>query len=261
MINRFVLLVFVCLPAMLISACGGSDSSSGVTSNSVLYGKSATNFAQYVQNYPDLLVAYNAGTGQSIEAWGQSHYCASGKAEGRAYSGSVDCSSTTTSNCDMSSAPSTNSAATEARRPCVTPSSGSSSSGVTPTASVAGNWVGTWRSNHAAQSYMTGSFSQAGSGFSGVVVIGGSYCFGRELASGVILNSSLDFNIGEGGQEPPAPGFGRTEAGTIAHAATVGGVVGISFNATISGNQIAGSYRVLSTACAGDYGTFVLSRN
>ncbi len=108
---------------------------------------------------------------------------------------------------------------------------------------------------------MTGSFSQAGSGFSGVVVIGGSYCFGRELASGVILNSSLDFNIGEGGQEPPAPGFGRTEAGTIAHAATVGGVVGISFNATISGNQIAGSYRVLSTACAGDYGTFVLSRN
>jgi hypothetical protein len=133
MINRFVLLVLVCLPAMLISACGGSDSSSGVTSNSVLYGKSATNFAQYVQNYPDLLVAYNAGTGQSIEAWGQSHYCASGKAEGRAYSGSVDCSSTTTSDCDMSTTPSTGTVASEQmdsgynhmRRPCVTPSSNS----------------------------------------------------------------------------------------------------------------------------------------
>lgn len=139
---------------------------------------------------------------------------------------------------------------------------GSSSSGVASSTDVSGSWTGTWRSSRYNDgSYLTAAFSQTGSTFVGTVLIGGSVCFGRELASGVVISSSIDFNIGDGGREPGAPsGAARAETSTTLHSATAGGVVGIRFSATISGNQISGSYQVLSTACAGDFGTFLLNR-
>ena len=45
-------------------------------------------FEGYVNKYADLLAAYNANTqGKTKSAWGKTHYCNYGRAEGRAYSG------------------------------------------------------------------------------------------------------------------------------------------------------------------------------
>ena len=67
----------------------GSCSSSTTTTTTSSSAESC--HGDYVRNYPDLLAVYNAsGGGQSIEAWGKSHYNNSGKAEGRSA-----CSTTT----------------------------------------------------------------------------------------------------------------------------------------------------------------------
>jgi hypothetical protein len=94
MIKCSILVVSLCLTVLLISSCSdGTTTTSGVDKNSNVYEKTATTFTEYVQNYPDLLAAYSAGSSESIEAWGKTHYCTFGKKEGRAYSGSESCSS------------------------------------------------------------------------------------------------------------------------------------------------------------------------
>lgn len=62
----------------LPASCGGTGgTTTTTTATEACYG-------DYVRAYPDLLVAYNAsGGGQSIEAWGKTHYQGSGQVEGR----------------------------------------------------------------------------------------------------------------------------------------------------------------------------------
>ena len=93
--RRITRVVVACLIATLVYSCGRSNSGSGVSSNSAEYGRAATDFIEYVENHPDLLAAYNTTSGQSMEAWGQSHYCSFGRNEGRAFSGTADCSENT----------------------------------------------------------------------------------------------------------------------------------------------------------------------
>ena len=54
-------------------------------------------YEAYVDRYPDLLAHYTSnGGGQTKSAFGQTHYCAFGKSEGRTIDASVDCPTTTT---------------------------------------------------------------------------------------------------------------------------------------------------------------------
>jgi len=149
MIERIGLVVSVCLTALLISSCGGGGSSSGVdqstdeldaiaaayarpgeegaevsssSSSSSLTTPSTTTttatasstndstYEGYVNKYADLLRVYNAsGGGQTKSAWGKTHYCNSGRNEGRTvpgdYSGSFagGCSTTATSSSSSTS--------------------------------------------------------------------------------------------------------------------------------------------------------------
>ena len=69
-----------------------STSSSGTTSTA-----STGVYEAYVDRYPDLLVHYTAsGGGQTKSAFGQTHYCAFGKSEGRTIDASVYCTTPTT---------------------------------------------------------------------------------------------------------------------------------------------------------------------
>ena len=63
--------------ATLPASCGGAG---GTTTSTV----TETRYGDYVRAYPDLLASYNAsGSGETIRAWGRSHYEAFGKNEGR----------------------------------------------------------------------------------------------------------------------------------------------------------------------------------
>ena len=67
---------------------------------------SSVAFEGYVNKYGDLLNAYNASGGsQSKTAWGKTHYCNSGRTEGRTYCGlsASSCSSSTTTTTTTSS--------------------------------------------------------------------------------------------------------------------------------------------------------------
>ena len=67
-----------------------STSSSDTTSTA-----STGVYEAYVDRYPDLLAHYtSSGGGQTKSAFGQTHYCAFGKSEGRTIDASVDCTTT-----------------------------------------------------------------------------------------------------------------------------------------------------------------------
>ena len=67
-----------------------SASSSGTTLTA-----STGVYEAYVDRYPDLLTHYrSSGSGQTKSAFGQTHYCAFGKSEGRTIDASVDCTTT-----------------------------------------------------------------------------------------------------------------------------------------------------------------------
>ena len=54
-------------------------------------------YEAYVDRYPDLLAHYtSSGSGQTKSAFGQTHYCAFGKSEGRTIDASVYCTTPTT---------------------------------------------------------------------------------------------------------------------------------------------------------------------
>jgi hypothetical protein len=81
--------------AALLVSCSGGGAETGISSSSVTLAKTPTTFAEYVVAYPDLAAAFvKTGNGQTPEAWGKTHYCKFGKAEGRQFAGTVDCGST-----------------------------------------------------------------------------------------------------------------------------------------------------------------------
>jgi len=81
--------------AALLVACSGGGAETGISGSSVTLAKTPTTFAEYVVAYPDLAAAFvKTGNGQTPEAWGKTHYCKFGKAEGRQFAGAVDCGST-----------------------------------------------------------------------------------------------------------------------------------------------------------------------
>jgi len=108
---------------------------------------------------------------------------------------------------------------------------GGSSSGVS--VNLAGSWSGSWRSSNGQGGALTASFSQTGATFSGPATIYNSHCFGYEYATGKLNGSNVEIGISSNA---------------------------IIFNGSVSGSTISGTYYVYSTACAGDAGTFVLSR-
>jgi hypothetical protein len=101
---RYLLL----LAPLLLAACGGGDTSSGLTksneseeSASVDTSTNSSNsiasscYEDYVRDHADLLQAYQAsGATESIEDWGKAHYKDSGEAEGRQLPSSCPGSST-----------------------------------------------------------------------------------------------------------------------------------------------------------------------
>ena len=96
------------LAPLLLAACGGGDTSSGLTksneseeSASVDTSTNSSNsiasscYEDYVRDHADLLQAYQAsGATESIEDWGKAHYKDSGEAEGRQLPSSCPGSST-----------------------------------------------------------------------------------------------------------------------------------------------------------------------
>ena len=103
-----------------------SASSSGTTLTA-----STGVYEAYVDRYPDLLAHYtSSGSGQTKSAFGQTHYCAFGKSEGRTVDAPVDCTTTdtTTTTADTSTSTTTSSTTT---------SSTTSSSGATEVSNTA----------------------------------------------------------------------------------------------------------------------------
>jgi len=82
-----------------------SCSSTTTTTTTTTTSSSAEScYGDYVRKYPDLLAVYNSsGGGQSIEAWGNSHYINHGQTEGRSACSTTSTSTTTTTTCSWPS--------------------------------------------------------------------------------------------------------------------------------------------------------------
>ena len=81
------------------TSTSSTSSSTTTSSSSSTSSTSSSAYEGYVNKYADLLRVYNArGGSQTKSAWGKTHYCNSGRNEGRTYSGlsAASCSSTTT---------------------------------------------------------------------------------------------------------------------------------------------------------------------
>ena len=108
-----------------------STSLSGTTSTA-----STGVYEAYVDRYPDLLAHYTSnGGGQTKSAFGQTHYCAFGKSEGRTIDASVDCTTTTTTTTATTAA--TADTSTSTTTSSTTTSSTTSSPGATQVSNTA----------------------------------------------------------------------------------------------------------------------------
>ena len=98
-----VLVIFACLPLLVISSCSDDKTSSGMDSNSVVHEKKARkNYEAYVDKYPDLIAQWNSYKGRkSKKSWGKWHYKKHGKKEGRTVPRGSTTTTTTTSSCNV----------------------------------------------------------------------------------------------------------------------------------------------------------------
>ena len=107
---------------------------------------------------------------------------------------------------------------------------GGSSSGA---GSVSGSWSGSWTSSTGQSGKLTATLSASGSTYAGPATIYNSYCFGSEYATGTLSGSKLTLGISSNA---------------------------IVFVGTLSGSNISGLYEVYRGGCAGDSGTFSISK-
>jgi hypothetical protein len=115
-------------------------------------------------------------------------------------------------------------------------STGTTTSGTAPDATLDGDWTGTWLSRTGVGGALGIDFMQSGSVVSGDATFTGSPCFAGAHLDGDV--TGRDFN-------------GVVRAGAIQ----------VNVAATLSGNTLDGTYDAQSAgACSGDTGTFTLHR-
>jgi pectate lyase len=101
---------------------------------------------------------------------------------------------------------------------------------------VTGDWSGTWTSSRGSGSTLSATLLQSGTSVSGTAQVGGSPCLSTGDVSGTVSGSGATFGV-------------------------VSGSHGITFTANrITASSMTGTYSVSSGWCAGDSGSFSLTR-
>ena len=109
------------------------------------------------------------------------------------------------------------------------------SSPAVPEIEVAGEWVGTWESSGGPSGSVEATFTQVDGELSGTVNIGGTPCLSTGTLSGSVSSTNVTFGAVSGSDD-------------------------IEFTGTVGATVMDGTYAVSSGECAGDSGTFTITR-
>jgi hypothetical protein len=105
-----------------------------------------------------------------------------------------------------------------------------------PTGVLTGHWTGLWDSSRSSyHGNISADLTQTDQSIKGTILITGSPCFGAGYVTGSVGGNNITFGV-------------------------VSGPDSSSFSGNYSTTSISGSYSVSTGQCAGDYGTFSVSK-